>query len=194
MKIIDIEPAHLSLPVIDTERGDGTQDTLLILVHAGGGITGIGEVDSSPLVAKAIVDAPASHSIAAGLRYLLVGEDPLDIDRLWQKMYKGTRYFGMSGPTIHTMSGVDIALWDIAGKVAGRSVASLLGGVYHDRIKAYASGIMPETPHEAASMAREYADRGYLATRFGWGPIGRDPRLDDRLVIASRDAMGHTVA
>ena len=190
MKIIDIEPVHLSLPVIDTERGDGTQDTLLILVHTDEGITGIGEVDSSPLVAKAIVDAPASHSIAAGLRYLLVGEDPLDIDRLWQKMYKGTRYFGMSGPAIHTMSGVDIALWDIAGKVAGRSVASLLGGVYRDRIKAYASAIMPETPHEAASMAREYADRGYLAMKFGWGPIGRDPRLDDRLVIAIRDAVG----
>lgn len=193
MKITDIEPIYLSLPVIDTERGDGTQDTLLILVHTDEGITGIGEVDSSPLVAKAVVEAPASHSIAAGLRHLLVGEDPREIDRLWAKMYQGTRYFGISGPAIHAISGVDIALWDIAGQAADRSIASMLGGVYRDKIKAYASAIMPETPEEAADMAREYADRDYLAMKFGWGPIGRDPKLDDELVIAIRDAVGSDI-
>jgi L-alanine-DL-glutamate epimerase-like enolase superfamily enzyme len=190
MRITDIEPIHLSLPVIDAERGDGTQDTLLIRVHTDEGVTGIGEVDSSPLVAMAVVDAPASHSTAAGLRHLLVGEDPLQIDRLWDRMYRGTRYFGMSGPAIHAMSGVDIALWDILGQVSGRSVASMLGGVYRDRVKAYASAIMPETPEQAADMAAEYSDKGYLAMKFGWGPIGRDPRLDDALVAAIRGAVG----
>ncbi len=88
------------------------------------------------------------------------------------------------------MSGVDIALWDIAGQAAGRSVASMLGGVYRDKVRAYASAIMPETPDEAAEMARDYADRKYTAMKFGWGPIGRDPQLDDALVVAIRDAVG----
>src|SRR5699024_4524332 len=95
-----------------------------------------------------------------------------------------------SGPAVHAMSGVDIALWDILGQVSGRSVASMLGGIYRDRVKAYASAIMPETPEEAADMAAEYSADGYLAMKFGWGPIGRDPRLDDALVAAIRGAVG----
>ena len=66
MKITRVEPIHLSLPVIDTERGDGTQDTMFIRVHTDDGFIGIGEVDSSPLVVKAIVEAPVSYSVAAG--------------------------------------------------------------------------------------------------------------------------------
>lgn len=193
LRITDIEAICLRLPEIDVNRCDGTQDALLVLVHTDEGITGIGEVDSSPLVAKAVIDAPPSHSIAAGLRHLLVGEDPLEIERLWTKMYQGTRYFGLSGPAIHALSGIDIALWDIAGKVRGLPVADLLGGVYRRKIKAYASAIMPESASAAAQMASEYVEGGYLALKFGWGPIGRSARLDLELISSIRKAVGYEI-
>ena len=89
---------------------------------------------------------PPSHLIAQGLRSLLLGEDPLDIDRLWHKMVNGTRYFGGGGPAVHAISGVDIALWDLAGKILDKPVGQLLGGFYTERLRAYASLAMPDTP------------------------------------------------
>ena len=71
---------------------------------------------------------PASHSIARGIRELIVGEDPLQIDRLWQLMFHGSDHYGRGGAALHVISAIDMALWDIAGKVAGRPVADLLGG------------------------------------------------------------------
>ncbi|MGA8115863.1 MAG: mandelate racemase/muconate lactonizing enzyme family protein [Actinocatenispora sp.] len=193
MRITDVEAIHLRLPDLDAARCDGTQDTLLVLVHTDSGLTGIGEVDSSPPVARAAIEAEPSHSIATGLRHLLVGEDPLAIDRLWHTMWHGSRYFGGSGPAVHAISGVDIALWDLAGKAYGRSVGDLLGGVYRTRVKAYASLLMPETPTEAARSAERYAAAGYRAIKFGWGPIGRDRALDRQLIAAIRGAVGDGV-
>ena len=78
MKITAVETLHLRLPAV-AERCDGTQDALLVKIHADNGLVGIGEVDSSPAVIQAIYDAPYSHTLACGLRELLVGEDPRDI-------------------------------------------------------------------------------------------------------------------
>ena len=167
MKITDVETIYLRLPDVDATRADGTQDTLVVRVHTDDGITGMGEVDSVPLVARAAIEAPPSHSIATGLRSLLVGENPTEIEKLWEKMYQGTIYFGRTGPAIHAMSGVDIALWDIFGKATGRSVSELLGGTFHEKLKAYASDLMPETPAEAGDLAEDYASQGYRAMKFG---------------------------
>src|SRR5262245_2323479 len=87
MKITDVEAIVLRQPDIDASRADGSQDALLIRVHTDEGITGLGEVDSSPSVVKAIVDARSSHSNASGLRNMLIGEDPLETERLWEKMF-----------------------------------------------------------------------------------------------------------
>lgn len=193
MKITDVETIYLRIPDLDASRCDGTQDTLIIRIHTDEGIVGIGEVDSVPIVAKAIVEAPPSHSIATGLKHLLIGENPLEVERLWDKMYRGTIYFGRTGPALHAMSGVDIALWDIIGKVTERPVCEMLGGVFRREIKAYASALMPETPAEAGKLAEQYAKQGYLAIKFGWGPIGRDPRLDEELVSAMRSAVGNNI-
>ncbi len=193
MRITDIEAIILRLPEVDAVRCDGTQDTLLIRVHTDEGMTGIGEVDSSPLVCKAVIDAPPSHSIATGIRSLLVGENPLEIGRLWEKMFEGTIYFGRSGPALHAMSGVDQALWDILGQATGLPIVALLGGAHHPRLQAYASALMPDSPAEAAAMAEGYARQGYRAVKFGWGSIGRDPRLDEELVRAIRSAVGEGI-
>src|SRR4026209_248574 len=76
-----------------------------------------GEADASPEVVKAIVDAPYSHTIASGLREILIGENPLENERLWHKMYRRTQYFGRTSVTIAAMSAIDMALWDLKGKL-----------------------------------------------------------------------------
>src|SRR5258706_3639555 len=88
---------------IDTSIGDGSQDGVVVRIHTDEGITGLGEIDSSPSVAKAIIDAPPSHKICTGLGALLLGENPLEIGRLWQKMYKGSFYFECRGEAFHRL-------------------------------------------------------------------------------------------
>ncbi len=193
MRITEVEACYLKLPQIDAERCDGTQDTLIVRIHTDEGISGIGEIDSLPVVARSIIEAPPSHSIATGLKELIIGEDPFEIERIWNKMYQGTLYYGRTGPVLHAMSGIDIALWDIIGKASGRPVAQMLGGVYRDRIKAYASLVMPETIKEAAQLAEKYLAHGYRAMKFGWGPIGRDAKFDEELVKTLRSVVGDDI-
>lgn len=193
MKIRDVEMVYLSLPQIDADRCDGTQDTLLVRIHTDEGITGIGEADSSPSIIKSIIEAGSSHSIANGLKQLIIGEDPFEVERLWLKMYQGSLYYGRFGPAIHAMSGIDIALWDIIGKATGRSAAQMLGGVFRSRIKAYASLVMPDTIQEAAVLAEKYLSLGYKAIKFGWGPLGRNDAFDIEAVRTLRSVIGSDV-
>jgi L-rhamnonate dehydratase len=191
MIITDVEALLLRQPdAVDTGIADGSQDALVVRVHTDAGIVGIGEVDSMPWVVKAIIEAPPAHQIASGLRSLLVGEDPLEIGRLWQRMYRGSLYFGRRGAVVHAISGIDIALWDIAGKVSGKPIHALLGGAKRERIKAYASTLMPETPAEAAAVVARQRERGYDAVKLGYGPLGRDADLDVALVAAARAGGG----
>src|SRR5262249_2685007 len=136
MKIIRVEPIHLRLPDVN-ERCDGSQETLVVKVHTDAGIVGIGEVDSSAHVAKAIIEAPVSHKICRGLKECVLGEDPFEIDRLIHQMYEGTIYFGRQGAVIQAMSGIEIALWDIVGKATERPVYQLLGGPFRKKLRAY---------------------------------------------------------
>ena len=115
MLITEITAMVLRLPEV-TSACDGTQDTCLIKVETDEGITGWGEVDSSPSVVKAIVDAPLSHQICNGLRNALVGADPLAIDVCSDRMDAASNYYGRTAAGSHAKAGVNIALWDIAGR------------------------------------------------------------------------------
>lgn len=190
MKITEVETIHLRLPTIE-EECNGTQDALLVMITTDSGLVGIGEVDSSPHVVKAIFDAPYSHTLACGLRQLLVGEDPRDVERLWEKMYRGTLYFGRRGAAIHAISGADIALWDLLGKATGMPVCQLLGGAYHKRMPAYSSDLMPFHPEQAARRAATLCDAGFSHLKFGWGGLGRSEAQDVALVKAIRDSIGY---
>ena len=190
--VTGVDAVPLRLPEVDAERCDGTQDTLLIFVTASDGTCGVGEVDSAPLVAKAVVDAEPSHLIARGLRSVLLGRNPLDIEACWQAMVDQTRYFA-GGATMHAISGVDIALWDLAGKLLGVPVARLLGGARSDRLDAYASLVMPDTPAEAAAEAARLVEGGYRAIKFGWGSIGQDLAFNAELVREIRRTAGDQV-
>jgi L-alanine-DL-glutamate epimerase-like enolase superfamily enzyme len=150
------------------------------------------EVDSSPEVARAVVEAPTSHGIAHGLRSVLLGRDPFDVEELWELMFRKTVYYGREAVVLPAMSGVDIALWDILGKAAGKPVHKLPGASYRQRARAYASVLMPETPAEAERHAHSYAAQGFTAMKFGWGPRRRDEGLDAELVAAAREGAGDT--
>ncbi|HXU59944.1 MAG TPA: mandelate racemase/muconate lactonizing enzyme family protein, partial [Verrucomicrobiae bacterium] len=175
---------------IDTAIADGSQDGVLVRIHTDEGITGLGEIDSSPAIAKAIIEAPSSHKLCNGLAALLIGENPLEIGRLWQKMYKGSLYYGRRGAAIHAISGVEIALWDIAGKAAGKPIHALLGGARRDKVKAYASTLMPNKPKDAAKAVETQMKAGFKAVKLGWGPLGESAELDVALVAAARKAGG----
>lgn len=193
MKITDVEALILRQPAVDNSKADGSQDALVIRISTDEGITGIGEADSVPSVVKAIVNAPPSHSVAGGLRSLLIGEDPLDTERLWQKLYRGSIYYGRRGAVIHALSGIDIALWDLKGKALGRPVWKLLGGAYRSDVRAYASALMPDTPEETTDLVTDLVGRGFTAVKLGWGPWGKDADLDVALARAARDAAGDEV-
>src|SRR4051794_24554940 len=138
MKITEVVCQILRIQSIVAKTAS-SQDAVLVRIRTDTGLEGIGEADSSPEVVKAIVDAPFSHNIACGLREILIGENPLETERLWQKMLRRTMYFGRKGVGITAMSAVDMALWDLKGKHFGEPIHRLLGGKQHDKIKAYAS-------------------------------------------------------
>src|SRR4030081_4147725 len=97
MKITEVEAIVLRQPALNEAIADGSQDDLVVRVFTVSGIVGVGEVDSAPEVVKAVIEAPASHAIASGLRHVLIGEDPLDIEGLWWKMYRASIYYGRRG-------------------------------------------------------------------------------------------------
>src|SRR5262249_21788689 len=172
MKITRVETIHLRLPTV-TQRCDGSQETLVVKVHTDAGIVGVGEVDSSSAVAKAIIDAPLSHKICRGLAQCVLGQDPFEIDRLIHNMVEGSIFFGRQGAAIQAMSGIEIALWDIVGKAVGRPVYQLLGGGFKKKFRAYASILFGDTPSETEDTARRLVSQGYKAVKFGWGPMGQ---------------------
>lgn len=192
MKITDVQAIYVSLPTI-AKRSDGTQDALIVKVSTDAGITGVGEVDSSPLAAKAAIEAPMSNSITSGLREVVIGEDPFEYERLWHKMYMASRYPGRRGLFIHAMSGIDLALWDIMGKVQNLPVHTLLGGAFRRRVRAYASTLFGHNLRSTADRARECVEMGFSAVKFGWDPMGEDADYDEALVETIREAVGPKV-
>jgi L-alanine-DL-glutamate epimerase-like enolase superfamily enzyme len=189
MKITRVEPIHLRLPDVN-ERCDGTQDTLIVRVHTDAGIVGVGEADTSPLVGKAIVEAPMSHKISRGLAECVLGQDPLEIDRLIHKMYEGTIFFGRQGAVVQAMSAVEIALWDIFGKAVKRPVYQLLGGVFRKKFRAYASILFGDTPAQTEEIGRRWSGEGFRAVKFGWGPMGQSEASDIAHVATARRGIG----
>jgi L-alanine-DL-glutamate epimerase-like enolase superfamily enzyme len=190
MRITRVEPIVLRVGEVDTGRADGTQDAFLVRVHTDEGLVGIGEADTSPYVARTMIEMPSSHSIARGLGELLLGQNPLEIERIWQLLFHGSDHYGRAGAALHTISALDMALWDIAGKAAGRPVVELMGGARVSELPVYASEVMPETAEEVRAIAGRAVADGYTALKLGWGPLGKDLARDEELVRAARDVLG----
>lgn len=197
MKITDVELLVLESPGVyaapeDAGEAYGVKYLAVVRVRTDAGITGYADIETQPHVAQAIVEAPSEGVTPGfqGLKSVLVGEDPLEVERLWRKMYMASVYYGRRGAAIQVISGIDIALWDIMGKATGKPIYKLLGGGYRDRIRAYASTLFRPTPAAMAEACRRYLDQGFTAVKFGWGVFGENPRLDVELVESARRALG----
>ncbi len=192
MQITDITAMVLRLPEV-SDACDGTQDTCLIRIDTDEGITGWGEVDSCPTVVKAIIEAPLSHQICNGLRNALVGADPRAIDVCMARMDEAANYYGRVGAGAHAQAGINLALWDILGKSCGKPVYQLLGGPHKTRFRAYCSILFGDTPGETGELARRFADMGFTAMKFGWGPMGESETNDIALVREAVKGAGDNV-
>src|SRR5262247_98627 len=166
MKILDVRTMPLAYrcekPYMSAAGGQVARNTLLVEIETDTGLVGLGEAGSAggPLASTQVV-------VEQELKPLLVGEDPLRIEYLWQKMFQRTRQHGRRGIVLHAMSGIDIALWDLAGKVAKLPVYRLLGA-YRDKVEAYASGGFYQEGKGVSAIAEEaanYVVHGYRAMK-----------------------------
>lgn len=190
MKIINVEAFALRVPPIGTECVWGW-DSAIVKITTDDGIVGWGETDSSPFILRTMVEMPNTNYISYGLKEILIGENPLDIERLWNKMYQMTLHHGRVGVAIHAMSAIDIALWDIAGQYYDVPVYQLLGGKYRDRIKAYGT-IIPDDDHDKTAEIAQEAVRsgGFDLIKSGGGLFGTSEEFDVAHTKALREALG----
>ena len=162
---------------------------LVVEIFTDDGHVGLGNAALSPQVAKQVIDVY--------LKPLLMGQDPWDIEHLWQHMYRKTMAFGRKGIGMVAISAVDIALWDLLGKSARQPVYRLLGGRTKPRIPVYASRLYSVALDELAEEAKRYREEGYLAMklRFGWGPAdgARGMRRNVELVRTVREVIGDEI-
>ena len=199
MKITNVEVLVLKSPGL-YNNPEGSEEPLgptymgVVRVSTDAGITGYSDMETVASVAKAAVDAPRWSEPGTecfdGLASLVIGENPLEVERLWYKMYRGSIYYGRRGVAVQAISAIDIALWDIMGKFYQQPIHVLLGGKWRERVRAYASTLFRPTPEAMREATRKYLDEGFTAIKFGWGVFGKDPNLDVRLVEAARKEMG----
>ena len=162
-----------------------TNEYTLIEVKTDAGLTGIGSSYTS---------ADLVNAALGRLHDLYIGEIAIEPQRVHEKLEQSNFWWGRGGTITHTISGIDIALWDIFGKAAGQPVSRLLGGIYRDRVKPYASLSLGRAADSGGLVATMEAalERGFKAFKLGWGNFGRtgDPADDERLIATARDTVG----
>jgi L-alanine-DL-glutamate epimerase-like enolase superfamily enzyme len=139
MKITGIDCHVLLDPAYEADATSSAQDDLVVEVHTDDGITGIGETDLNAWIARACIEAPGTHTMDQGLGQTLIGLDPLDPAKVWEKLYVATAMTGRRGALVHALGAIDTALWDICGKANGVPTWKLLGAAAHDSLRPYAS-------------------------------------------------------
>lgn len=191
MKIISVT-SHVLQYDLPEELGYSQQyyakrSAHLVEVRTDEGITGWGECFGPGNVAlanKGIVEKV--------IQPMILGDDPLDRDVIWHKVYNLLRDHGQKGMPLQSLSGVDIALWDIAGKVSGLPLYKMIGGCYRTRVKAYGYGMMLKRQSVEDHVARfkaeaaEIMDMGFCATKM---KTGLGPREDVRLCQAVAESV-----
>ncbi|MEQ8964997.1 MAG: L-rhamnonate dehydratase [Azospirillaceae bacterium] len=162
---------------------------LLVEIETDDGHVGIGNAALSPRVTKQVIDLY--------LAPIVIGADPFDIELLWQRMYRQTLPFGRKGIGMTAISAVDIALWDLVGKLTGKPVFKLLGGRTKARIPVYASKLYAQPLDRLVEEARQYKEAGFKAMkqRLGYGPTdgAAGMRRNVELVRAVREEIGDEI-
>ncbi len=160
----------------------------LVEVETDEGITGWGECFGPGNIAV------ANKGIVEGvIAPMILGDDPLDRDVIWHKVYNLMRDHGQKGMPMQALSGVDIALWDIAGKATGQPIHKLIGGAHRDSVAVYGYGMMLR-PEPADELVARFIDEaaaikgmGFAATKM---KVGHGPKVDVRLAEAVRKGVG----
>ena len=158
----------------------------LVEVETDDGLTGWGECFGAGNVAL------ANRTIVEQvIQPMILGLDALDREVIWQRVYNLLRDHGQKGMPIQALSGVDIALWDIAGKAAGLPLHKLLGGAFRERVPVYGYGMMLQRRDDLAEAFKAEAAgikaRGFTATKM---KVGLGVARDVELVEAVRDGIG----
>jgi L-rhamnonate dehydratase len=144
---------------------------ILVVVEADTGERGFG-----------VGGGPAGvHVIDSVLREVVVGQDPRDVDAIWQRMYRATHHFGRKGLAVMALSGIDLAIWDLLGKLEGKPVYDLLGGLRHERVPAYAS---------LGASVGDAVKQGFRHVKLHLPGVKDDPQEVVDLVRAGREQVG----
>ena len=191
MKITDVRTHVLSTPLDEPFAFSmgwvKRRSTMIVELMTDEGITGWGESLchglQPPEIARTIVEV--------ALKPILLGQDPFDVDVLWERMYNLTRPYGQKGAVPNAISGVDIAIWDCLGRALGKPVHKLLGGAYRTEIQPYATGFYrvegKSYPADAIAEARRHLSNGFTAMKL---KIGFGVEEDIAYVLAVRKAIG----
>jgi len=187
MKITDVKTLRLRAEIplngqVFSRSGiRNTRSTTLVQVETDEGISGIGSCSGNGELIEVIV--------AKTLKPLIIGMDPTAIDEVWDKAYfrGGHKEFGTRGVGVVALSGIDVALWDILGKVRGVPLYQLLGGKCRDKVPVYATALYPEEPSKVAKRARGFAEQGFHGVKI---KVGFDLDQDIRIVRAVRQELG----
>jgi len=166
--ITSVECFVLLDPSFNKRAASSAQDNLVVKIGTDDGYTGVGEVDVHPWAAKALIEAPGTHSMGLGLRELLLGQDPLNTG-LWDELYVRSAMNGRRGLGVCAIGALDMALWDLRGKVAGQPVWRLLGEATRTEILAYAS-LLPQG-RSLAEQRESLVDRARRAVANGFRAI-----------------------
>lgn len=169
MKITDIECHVVVVPEPDAQACSSAQDDIVVLVHTDEGITGIGEVDTNPWVARAMIEARGTHCMGLGLKEMLLGQDPRCPEALWERMYIGSAMTGRRGLGICAMGALDMAMWDIRGKAAGVPCWKVMGGARQSSLMPYASLLPAGRTLEA--YRRNLIDQAVRAKEAGFKAV-----------------------
>ena len=129
------------VPDVNPEAMSSSQDEFLVVISAtaedGRPIQGVGESDANPWIMKQCVETFGTHIVGLGIKQMLLGENALEIERLWKKMYAGTYMNGRRGIVLHAMGAVEMALWDLKGKFHSMPLYPLRGtpDLSHERVQ-----------------------------------------------------------
>lgn len=186
MKIVEVRPwvldHQLDQPFQSAFSGFTSRTTCLVEIVCDNGLVGWGEALAAPHINAAIIRS---------MRGLLIGKNPLDIEQHWLTLYNQFRDQGQRGAIITALSGIDVALWDIAGKHFDAPVHRLMGGAWRHRVRAYATGAFRRTSGDRIEYIAEetagYVAEGFTAVKI---KIGFDPKEDIAVCEAVRDAIG----
>ena len=188
-----VTPLH-ALPDAGDMLGDrfvglrgGPVYAVIVKVTTDEGLEGLGTVG--------VGNGAAAYVIEHHLKPIAMGQNPFDLELLWEKMFRGTLNYGRKGVVLEAISAIDIAIWDILGKATGQPVYNLLGGKTRERIPVYASRLYAHQDLDwLAAQADSFRKRGFRAMkqRFGYGPQDGLPgmRRNVELVRTVRDAVG----